>query len=256
VVKLGLAIIAMILLVSCSSKEQDLLMKVHQEKQNQYKYLQKTEKVQFKESNITKVVVTATYMNEPTSDIDDKSDEVFLIGIYSEDLDVESLNSEEFNLTLKEVKTKKELEEEKDKEREERKAKRLMYEALGTNDINSSVFIKKKKLAVYLNPIDIKLLDKDSPLLEGISFVSEWSQFYLVTFNHIAGNRLTLQVKSKKSEEQIALDIVKAKAKLAKKKKKKSSIKKKKKLKKKKKIKVPLYHSQILSFGKVAKYAL
>jgi hypothetical protein len=254
VVKLGLAFITMVFLLSCSSKEEDLLMKMHQQKQNQYKYLQKTEKVQFKENNVTSIIVTATYMNKPTSDIDDKSDENFLIGIYSDALEIESLTSEEFNLTLREVKTKKELKEEADKERTKRKEKRLERISTGNLDFNSTVFKKKKKKDVYLEPIYIKLLDKEDALLEGISFVSEWSQFYLVHYPHVSGNKLTLQIKSKKSKEQIELERIKAElkaeasAKLLKKKQKKT-IKKKKK-------KANLYKTKTLSFAKGAKYAL
>jgi len=261
VVKLGLAFITMVLLVSCSSKKEDLLMKKYKEKQTQYKNLQKTEKVQFKENNITTLVVTATYMNKPTLDIDDKSDEVFLIGVYSESQEIESLTSEEFNLTLREVKTRKELKAEADKDRAERKAKRLKRIAIGSSDLNSTVFKKKKKKAVYLEPLDIKLLDKESPLLDEISFVSEWSQFYLVHYPHVAGNRLTLQVKSKKSEEQIESERIKAelkaeaKAKLLKKKKKLTKQSEKKTIKKQKK-KVNLHNTKTLSFAKVAKYAL
>jgi len=261
VIKLSLALVIMTLLISCSSKEQDDLLKEHQGNKNYYKYLQKTEKVQFKENNITKMFVTATYMNKPTIDKDDTSDEVFLVGIFSENGEIESLTSEEFNLTLKEVKTNKELEKEKEEAYKKRKEKRLIAEALG-NDVNSSEFAKQKKKAIYLEPLDVKRVSQDNPLLKEISFVSEWNQFYLVRFAHVAGNRLSLKIKSKKSEEQIEMDIEKAKAKAkaeAKLLKKKTATKIKvikKKNKKKKKIKVPLYHTTILHFAKVAKYAL
>ena len=259
VVKLSLVLVAMMLLISCSSKEQDALMKVHQQKQDQYKYLQKTEKVQFKENNITSMTVTATYMNKPTTDLDDTSDEVFLVGIFGEENEIESLTSDEFNLTLREVKSRKERKEEAKKERAERKEQQRMLEALDNNETNSTLFKKKKKKAVYLRPIYVKHLDKNSPLLKGISFVSEWSQFYLVHYKHVAGNRLSLRVQRKKSEAQMQIDTAKAKAKADAKVKAQVSKKKKskhKKVKKKKKIKVPTHQSAIISFAKVAKYAL
>ena len=222
-------------------------MKKYQGSKSYYKYLQKTEKVQFKENDETKLLVTATYMNKQTISINDKTDEVFVVGIYHEDHEIKSLNSKEFNLTLREVKTKKELKDELYKERKIDKEKQLALQSSENNTSNSSLIKKKKKKAVYLEPISVQLLEKDSPLLEGISFVSVWSKFYLVHFQHIAGNRLSLQIRSKKSEKQIQNDIDKARI---------MALTKKKKKTKKKKIKVKLYNSTILNFAKVAKYAL
>jgi len=43
----------------------------------------------------------------------------------------------------------------------------------------------------------IKHLSKDDPRLKSISFVSEWSQFYLVTFPHTDKKSFTLQFENK-----------------------------------------------------------
>ena len=187
-------------LVACSSKESQSLSKAYAQKQNYYKYLQKTEKLQLQENNITKILITATYMNKPTIDNDDKSDEVFLVGLYSEDKEIESLTQDRLHIKLKDVKTKEERRKDRDAYR---KLRKVEIEKLRTSDQNISLIrkydkkisaLKKKKL--YLDPIDIKVVPKGNALLNGISFVSDWSQFYLVHFKHIEGNRLQLQVKS------------------------------------------------------------
>ena len=189
-----------LVLLACSSKESQSLAKAYEQKQNYYKYLQKTEKLQLQENNITKVLVTATYMNQPNIDNDDTSDEVFLIGLYKEESDIKPFIDDGLSIRLKDVKTKKERRKDGDEARQARQEK---IAQLRMNDQNVSLIrvydreIKKeKKKKAYLNPTVVQVVNKDNALLKGISFVSDWNQFYLVHFKHIAGNRLQLQVKS------------------------------------------------------------
>jgi len=223
-------------------------MQEYEKKQNYYKYLQKTEKVQFKEGNLTKLSVTATYMNKPSIELDDKSDEVFLIGVYTEEDEIESLRGENLMIELKNVKTREEKREERDKRRAERKLRRAKLAVLRLKDINATLPLddnKSKKSNKYLTPKKIKLISNDSSMLEGIAFVSDWSQFYLVTYKYIAGNRLTLRVRTKKSKEKLEEEKVKRK-----------KAKEKAKAKKKNNKKINLYNIKTLNFAKVAKYAL
>lgn len=235
-IKLGLVFISIILLMGCTSKDNQAFMAKYEKKQNYYKFLQKTEKVQFIEGNVTQLLVTATYMNTPTIEIDDKAEEIFLIGLHTENNNIAFLESDRLTIELKDVKNKKELRAEKEKKRAKRKARRMKLARLKLKDKNATLSVednKSKTSNKYLKPIKIKMVLKDDPILKGISFVSDWSQFYLVTYKHIAGNRLILKVKNKKSKDQIELE---------------KSVKSKKKMK--------AYHIQTLGFSKVAKYAL
>jgi hypothetical protein len=143
------SILVLFLLSACTSKEEKALMHVYKKNKTYHQQLQKTEKVQLKENGLTKVVLTGTYLYKPSKKKIDKSDEVFIIGIYAEDSDVQSLTQEGFSLTL------------------EGKAAK-----------------------------EIKLLSKNDPRLKDISFVSDWSQFYLVHFPHTAKKSFRLIFKS------------------------------------------------------------
>jgi hypothetical protein len=136
---------AIVLFEGCSSKEQDLLTQSYNEKKDYHKKLQKTEKIQLYDSQVTKAMMTATYLFEQSSDKNDKRDEVFIVGIYAED--------------------------------------------------DESNFLDKSKYLLRLNSVEpksIKLLEKNNSLLKDISFVSEWSQFYLVTFPHTSSKSFKL----------------------------------------------------------------
>jgi hypothetical protein len=92
-----------LLFTACTSKEEKALLKMYDKKKNYHKQLLKTEKTQLKVGNITKVLLTATYISEPTKK---KNDEVFIVGIYIEESDVQSFMKEGFSLTLGGIKAK------------------------------------------------------------------------------------------------------------------------------------------------------
>ena len=85
------------LLTGCTSKEEKALLKVYDKNKIYHKQLIKTEKIQLKVDHITKVLLTATYITEPSKK---KTDEVFIVGIYIEESDVQSFMKEGFSLTL------------------------------------------------------------------------------------------------------------------------------------------------------------
>jgi len=74
-----------VLLLGCTSKEERALMESYTKKINYHKQLQKTEKIQLYENNVTKVMLTATYLYTPTLDKNDTRDEAFIVGIHLED---------------------------------------------------------------------------------------------------------------------------------------------------------------------------
>jgi len=96
--KMVTTILALALLVGCTSKEEKALMKVYETNKSYHKLLQKTEKVQLYENNVTKVLLTATYLYEQSVEKNQKKDEVFVVGFYAEE--TESLNPTDFLLTL------------------------------------------------------------------------------------------------------------------------------------------------------------
>lgn len=138
-VKVGLSFIVMLLIVGCTSKEEQALKDFYLENKTYNKKLQKTEKIQLysPDNGETKVLVTATYLNKKTEKEIKKEDEVFVLGIYIEGSEIDDINDEVFSLSL------------------DRKA-----------------------------PKSLTRLKNDSSYLKDISFVSPWSQFYLVRFPH------------------------------------------------------------------------
>ena len=183
--------LALVLLVGCSSKGQEEFLRKYEKRKNHYSHLQKTEKVQLykedrnctkeinctkdeKDIGTTKVLLTATYLYTPTLNTDDKRDEVFVVGMYAEDSEIQQFNKEGFSLTLEGKKEKK-------NKRNKRK--------------------KKEKKSKFMKPISITLLNKNSPYLKNISFVTDWNKFYLVHFPHSNKKQFKLKFKSAKYGE-------------------------------------------------------
>ncbi len=101
-VRLYLVVLMAILLLGCSKAEKNLM--AHYKKNLTYnKYLQKTEKLQLYQGNITKAMLTATYLYNPDTP---KADEQFIIGLHlSDELDEDDNSS--YLLTLNGKKAKK-----------------------------------------------------------------------------------------------------------------------------------------------------
>ena len=126
---------ALVLIVGCSSKDEEKFFTVYEKNKAYHFELQKTEKAQlYDDENVTKALLTATYLYIPTEDQNDTRDEKFIVGLYVDD---EEFMGSDYNLTLGNTLPKK-----------------------------------------------VKKLSENDPLLKDISFVSEWSTFYLFTFPH------------------------------------------------------------------------
>lgn len=72
----------MAVLLGCTSKDEIELMKAYKEKIDYHNALQKTEKIQLYENNVTKIMLTATYLYHPVEDKNDTRDELFVVGIH------------------------------------------------------------------------------------------------------------------------------------------------------------------------------
>jgi len=76
------------------------LMQSYSEKVNYHKQLQKTEKTQLYQDNITKAMLTATYLHTPNFENNNTRDEIFIVGLHLEDKDSGHINNEGYTLTL------------------------------------------------------------------------------------------------------------------------------------------------------------
>lgn len=99
-VRLSILFIAIVLLLGCTSKQEAGLIQGYSEKVKYHKQLQKTEKTQLYQDNVTKAMLTATYLNTPNFENNDTRDEVFIVGLYMEDKASAHINSEGNTLTL------------------------------------------------------------------------------------------------------------------------------------------------------------
>jgi len=88
------------LIAGCSSKNEEDFFKVYEKNKEYHLELQKTEKAQLYDSeNVTKALLTATYLYTPTEDQNDTRDEEFIVGLYIED-EEKSYSSSDYTLTL------------------------------------------------------------------------------------------------------------------------------------------------------------
>ena len=88
------------LLLGCTSKEESQLLQDYSAHASYHEHLQKTEKVQLYEGNVTKAMLTATYLYAQTYEKHDTRDEVFIVGVYLEDEALQTLQEGEYTLTL------------------------------------------------------------------------------------------------------------------------------------------------------------
>ncbi len=102
-VRLSIVILLSLFLGSCSKAEKNLME--HYQKTLKYnKHLQKTEKLQLYQGDITKAMLTATYLYNPNTP---KADEEFIIGLHLSDEIDEDNNSSGYLLTLNGKKAQK-----------------------------------------------------------------------------------------------------------------------------------------------------
>lgn len=94
------AFLALFMLSACASKKEIDSMRVYTKNNTYYKQLIKTEKMQLYDKNVTKALLTATYVHIRSFDKKDTRNENFIIGLYLEDESKQSLDSKKYRLTL------------------------------------------------------------------------------------------------------------------------------------------------------------
>ncbi len=88
-----------LLIAGCSSKEEKSFTHIYENNKAYHAKLQKTEKTQLYDGEVTKAMLTATYLFTPTKDQNDTRDERFIVGLYIED-DGSEEGYSDYNLTL------------------------------------------------------------------------------------------------------------------------------------------------------------
>jgi len=156
---MGWVVIA--LLVGCSSKEEQALLASFTEKDTYHKHLQRTEKAELFDGNISVAFITATHLYTANNDKNDTRDEVFIVGVQFEDrdkdkmvFDVNTIFDKDKNVTL-------------------------------TSE-NEYILTLKNRHAIKVVP-----LSNEDERLKKLSFITEWGDYYEVTFPH-AGSRFSL----------------------------------------------------------------
>jgi len=163
-----------LLFFGCSSKKEKLLMQNYNQKKTYFKKLQKTEKILLSENNITKTVLTATYLYDRNTRVSDKDYESFIIGLYREDNEVGTLDKI-FGLQNIDNNTSKENK---------------------TNESNETAISKYTLTVNGKKAISIKRLDASDARLKNLSFVTEWTTYALVKFKHEKSKHLKMVFKS------------------------------------------------------------
>ncbi len=153
---LGLIVIA--LFVGCSSKEEQALLNSYTQKIKYHKYLQQTEKAELSDGNSSVAILTATYMYTPNFEKKDKRKEVFIVGVAFEEPEESTLNFDKKSVSD------------------------------NVNEYTLTLNGKKATKAVRLNDNDKRL--------KGISFITDWGEYYEVTFPH-TGKRFSLVFENK-----------------------------------------------------------
>jgi len=177
--KIFVMIITLVFFVACTSKEQKTLMQTYDKEKNYHMQLQKTEKTQLYDGQVTKAMLTATYLFEQSVDKNDTRDEVFIVGIFIEEseddiYEVDLFEEDEYALVLRDKRKKK-----------SKTIKNTIKESESQKNESKKDKIKEGETKEGDKlPKSIKPLKTGDPLLKDISFKSEWSKFYLVTFPH------------------------------------------------------------------------
>lgn len=147
-------IIVIPLILGCSSKKEDQLMEAYTQNISYHKHLQHTEKTELYEDNKSVAILTATYLYANNFEKNDTRPEKFIVGVTFE-------NPEEDVLDFR---------------------KKSMQNSANhySLSLNNTYATKVEKL------------DFDDRRLKSISFVTEWGEYYEVTFPHINSQRFSL----------------------------------------------------------------
>ena len=157
---LGLGVVALI--VGCSSKEEQNLMKNFRANMSYHKQLQQTEKAELRDVNGSIIaLLTATYLYTPTASKNDTRDEKLIIGVEFEEPDTDS----------------------------------IWFKKIEDNSTHLYSLRLEGKDALHA-----KKLSPSSKKLKDIPFVTQWGKYFEVTYPHTNKKRLSLEFKNKEEK--------------------------------------------------------
>jgi len=166
---------AALLLVGCTPpKEAAHLQQTFEKRKSYHKRLMKTEKVQLYEGNFTKVTLTATYLNRQGRAKEGEEDS-FLNYI-----------------------NPLELFEKRDKKVNREDEKFIIGLYVDDDGIEEGETFNFDLTLNGKPPKSITPLAHSDPRLKDISFVADWSQFYLIKFPHVNAERFNIVFESAK----------------------------------------------------------
>jgi len=146
--RLFFGVLGIALIVGCSSKDEKALLDAYSKKTTYHKLLQMTEEAEFLENNTPVAMLTATYKFSPNFKKHDDRDEVFIVGIeFSEPEESSIYFKKDDNATLK--------------------------------NINAYLLTLNHKSATH-----VVKLTQDDKRLKDLSFVTQWGDYYEVTYPH------------------------------------------------------------------------
>lgn len=150
--KLLLGVMVTLLIVGCSSKEEKALLESYTKNIDYHKHLQQTEKAELYDGENSMAILTATYLYKPTFEKKDIRNELFIVGVQFE-------NPEESIMNFNRNETK--------------------------SPHEYTLRLQGKKA------IKVVHLDSNDKRLKGLSFITDWGEYYEVTYPH-TGKRFTL----------------------------------------------------------------
>jgi hypothetical protein len=166
-----------IFFIGCSSKHEVKLDKALDKTITVDRHIQKTEKITIRDENETKILLTASYLNaeESFKDDDNRVNEKFIIGLYRADgMKDTDLISDEQNLTI-----------------------HIAYPKPTKRDHFTRKELKKRAKGVSRLPIVVQKLSQKDKLLKDMSFINNWSSYYLVEFPHSINKKFYLTYQNK-----------------------------------------------------------
>ena len=150
--KLFLGFMVTLLLVGCSSKEEKALLASYNKNIDYHKHLQQTEKAELYDGENSMAILTATYLYKPTFEKKDTRDELFIVGVQFENPEESMMNFDR-------------------------------NETMSPHEYTLRLQGKKAIKVVHLDPNDKRL--------KGLSFITDWGEYYEVTYPH-TGKLFTL----------------------------------------------------------------
>jgi len=175
--------VILLLLMGCSSKKEQDLLKSYSKNIEYHKKLQQTETLELALDGQRVAMITATYLFRATLDKNDNRDEEFIIAVEFEDE----------NARMNFSKT----------------SSSLLAEVNKAHENNNIVGMKEYTLTLKgKKAIKVEKISQGDIRLKNLSFLTSWSEYYKVTFKHTPSKLFNLKFSSKSSNDVLTFSKV------------------------------------------------